>query len=381
MSISLIQRLINQENLDGWALYDFHHTNDLMWELLKFPRDAHVTRRVFYWIPREGKPVKVVHAIEKNALDFLEGDSLVYRTQDELKEVLRKTLGKKIAMEVSSEIPVISKVDAGTFTMLQGLGIEIISSGKLLQRFTSVLSEEQIKAHLEAADVVSKTADKAFEFVRGELLQGKLLYEGDVQEFILNRFTDAGCITDHSPIVARGANSANPHYMPKGRGAPIKRGDFLLIDLWCKRRGEHGVYGDITRVACTEKPTEKQQAAFEVVREAQRMAVEMIEMNETVRGCDVDRLVREYLEERGYKDNILHRLGHNITGQLHGNGANLDSFETMDERELIDNTCYSVEPALYFPGEFGLRLEFDILYRNGKVQVTGGVQDSLTVLV
>ncbi len=380
MSISLIRRHITDEELDGWLMYDFRGSNDLMREVLKFPKEAHITRRICYWIPKSGEPVKVVHAIESHVLDFLDGTTVVYKTQEELRGVLKKILGKRIAMEVSKEIPAISKVDAGTYALVEGLGTEIVSSGRLLQKFTSILSPEQIKAHLEAADVVSKVADEAFNFVRGEIMQGKLLHEGHVQEFILNRFTNAGCITDHPPIVAKGVNSANPHYMPKGEGSVIKRGDFVLIDLWCKKRGENGVYADITRVASTENPTPKQLAVFEVVREAQRMAVEMIEMKETIRGCDVDRLVREFLIERGYEENILHRLGHNITGQLHGNGANLDSFETLDERELIDQTCYSIEPALYFPGEFGLRLEFDILYQNGKVQVTGGVEDSLKVL-
>lgn len=380
MSIPLIQKHIAEEGLDGWLMYDFHKCNPLMWEVCKIPSDAHITRRTFVWIPREGNVVKIVHAIEGHVLDSIEGDVVTYKTREEMKEMLKRHVKGRIAMEVSKEIPTISKVDAGTFGMVKSLGLEIVSSGKLLQKFTSVLTNEQIESHLYAAKVVSDAADGAFDFIRGELLQEKLLYEGDVQEFLLNCFTDSGCITDHPPIVAKGENSANPHYEPQGKGALIKRGDFILIDLWCKQRHEGAVFADITRVCATEEPDPKIQKVFEVVREAQRKAVALIEKNQGARACDVDQMVRDFLKEQGYEQNIYHRLGHSITTDLHGNGANFDSFETMDERELINKTCYSVEPALYFPGEFGLRLEHDIIFEEGKVVVTGGVQDVVPVL-
>lgn len=380
MSVSLIQKHIIDEGLDGWLMYDFHKCNDLMHEVCKIPENAHITRRAFVWIPKEGSAVKIVHAIESHVLNGFEGDTITYRTREEMKAALKKNVRGRIAMEVSREIPTISKVDAGTFAMVKGLGVQVVSSGRLLQKFTSVLSERQIQSHLDAADVVSKAADDAFDFIKGELLQEKLLYEGDVQEFILNRFTDEGCVTDHPPIVARGKNSANPHYAPQGKGDLIQKGDFILIDLWCKKRGPGSVFADITRVAATEEPHPDIAYAFEVVREAQRRAVALINERGGGRACDVDLAARDYIKEQGFEENILHRTGHSITEALHGNGANLDSFETMDEREIIDSTCYSVEPAIYFPDKFGLRLEHDILVIDGKVQVTGGVQDILPVL-
>lgn len=381
MSISLIQEYLAQEGLDGWLLYDFHHCNDLMWEVLKIPLASHMTRRVFVWIPQNGEVVKICHAIEGHVLSFLEGVVILYKTREELRESLKQVVKGKIAMEVSGEIPAISKVDAGTFGIVQRLGVEVVSSGRLLQKFTSVLSDDQIAAHLEAAKVVSDGVEEAFSWIQKSLLQGRVLYEKDVQTFILKYFSSHGCVTNYPPIVARGANSANPHYTPQGQGDCIRKGDYILIDLWCKKKGSNGVYADITRVAIIGgNPSEKMLNAFDAVRQGQRLAVEMIEMSEEVRGCDVDTLVRDFLIERGYSENILHRLGHNITGELHGHGANFDSFETMDERALIDQTCYSIEPALYFPNEFGLRLEHDILYDKGEVRITGGVQEKLRVI-
>ena len=74
---------------------------------------------------------------------------------------------------------------------------------------------------------------------------------------------------------------------------------------------------------------------------------------------------------------FTHRTGHNIGTILHGNGANLDNLETHDERLILPDTCFSVEPGLYFPGEFGVRSEVNMVVRPGKAEVTGRVQTEL----
>ena len=82
--------------------------------------------------------------------------------------------------------------------------------------------------------------------------------------------------------------------------------------------------------------------------------------NAVVRGCDVDDVTHAYIADRGYGEYFIHRTGHNIGEEVHGNGAHLDNFETHDERELIPETCFSIEPGIYLPGEFGVRLEIDV---------------------
>jgi Xaa-Pro aminopeptidase len=379
MSIPLIQQEILRFGLDGWLLYDFHHMNKLMWEVLKIPRDAHITRKTFYWIPKEGMPVKIVSKIEEHVLGHLPGLKKVYGSREDLAEHLKMIRGK-VAMEYSKTIPYISLVDGGMIDQLRDMGVQVVSSGLLLQKITSELSEKQIHLHKEAAKVVDRAANDAFAFVKKTLSEGKSLYEGDVQDFILNQFSAAGCITEHLPIVARGENSANPHYTVEGRGEQILKGEFLLIDLWCKKREEGGIYADITRVASLGKPTAEQLRAFEAVRTAQKKGVEFIKKGKEIRGADVDTVCREYLISLGYKENVYHRTGHNIHTELHGYGVHFDSFETYDDRLLIPKTCYSMEPALYFPGKFGLRLEFDLLYLP-EVEITGGVQEELISLL
>ncbi len=374
MSIPLIQAHLQKEGIDGWLFYDFHGKNPLVWEVLGMPPSSHVTRRFFYWIPCRGEPVKIVHKIEMHVLDQLPGKVKSYSRREELGALLKSTVHGVVAMEVSFTLPQLSLVDAGSLAFVKEQGIEVVSSASLIQKTLSLLTEAQKDAQREAGRILDTIVKEAFAFVD----KREKVYEGEVQDFIVKKIAEAGCVTNHPPIVARGANSASPHYSPKGRGDLIAMGDFLLIDLWCKKKGPHGVYGDITRVRASLDCKQKIKEAFFHVREAQKIAVRYIEEHSLPRGADVDTVVRSYLESKGYKDNILHRLGHSIDSELHGRGANLDSFESFDERILLSNTCYSVEPALYFPGEFGLRLEHDILYLGeGRVEVTGGVQDDL----
>ena len=366
MSIPLIQQILLEEGLDGWLLYDFRGLNPIFQKIAKL---NHATRKVFYWIPKEGNPWKIAHKIEQHIFDEIEGDLKLYAKREELEAILKGISGK-VAMEYSKDIPYISFVDGGTLDTLRSDKREIVSSGTLVQKMLSLLDKEGMHSHLEAASVLDKVVGEAFRFVKNHLP-----YEKEVETFIMRRFAEEGCVTDHPPIVAKGKNSANPHYAPKGRGDKIEKGDFVLIDLWCKKRGAKSIYADITRVGILGKPTEKMQNAFAAVRESQKLAVQAVKVG--ARGCDIDTIAREHLEKKGYGAYVLHRLGHSIDTDLHGSGANLDSFETFDTRKLILNTCYSIEPALYFPGEFGLRLEHDVLLTKEGVQVTGGTQESI----
>ncbi len=370
MFISLIQKLLQEEGVDGWLLYDFHGINPIFHKIVGLSKDKHITRKVYYWIPQKGAAVKIVHKIEAHVLDGVDGELKTYAKREELENLLLQIKGR-VAMEYAKDIPYISFVDAGTIDYLRSLHqMEIVSSGTLLQKFLSSLSKAGMESHLEACHILDRIVDEAFSFI-----QKTLPYEKEVSNFILRRFEEEGYLTEHAPIVARGANSANPHYEPKGRGDKIMKGDFVLIDLWCKKKKENSVYADITRVATLGEPSLKMREAFEVVREAQRVALKQVKAG--ARGADVDTAARSYLEEKGYGSYILHRLGHSIDTNLHGSGANFDSFESFDTRLLIPNTCYSIEPALYFPGEFGLRLEHDVLLTDQGVQVTGGVQEEI----
>ena len=101
----------------------------------------------------------------------------------------------------------------------------------------------------------------------------------------------------------------------------------------------------------------------------------------TVAGSDVDRACRRELADRDLLSAVRHRTGHSIDTDLHGSGVNLDSFEFPDERPVTEGACFSVEPGLYFPGEFGMRTEIDVSIRCGRPVASGGpAQEALLSL-
>ena len=389
--IKEIQRELKFYHIEGWLLYDFHDTNSLATEVLQIPQGVLMTRRCFYWIPQEGTPVKIVHQVEAHNLDHLPGEKRVYLSWREMHRNLQELLSgvKQVAMEYSPHqaIPTISKVDAGLVDLIRDLGVEVVSSAPFLQAFTCVWTDEQYAFHKEAAQILENTVGRAWKLIADSLSSEKPLREYDIQQFILSEFEKAGCVTEGMPICGVNGNPADPHYCPtKEKSKTIKKGDFILIDLWCKKDLPHAVFADITRVGvAAPKPTPKQQEVFTVVHRAQKAGTDLIreryQNNQDIKGSEVDEKVRQIIEEAGYGPYFTHRTGHNIHTENHGPGANLDSLETQDNRLLIPRTCFSIEPGIYLPGELGLRLEYDVyIHEDGKVEVTLPPQEEFVTM-
>ena len=387
-----VQKHLIKEKIDGWLLYDFHGINTLARDFLNVDPELLVSRRFFYWIPAHGEPTKVLHVIEPHVLSHLPGATQPYLKWQELEAGLQNVLkgAKTIAMEYSPKnaIPYLSKVDAGTIELVRSFNIEVVSSASFLQYYTCVLDAEQLAFHVEAAVFLDKVVALAWEKIANALQGGQSINEYQVRMFIAEQMLANGFITEGLPICAVNAHSADPHFEPLKEGSSqIKKGDFILIDLWCKKKHPRAVYADITRVAvAATAPTGRQQEIFHIVREAQRSATEYVksryESGMSLKGYEVDQVCRNLIEEKGYGPYFTHRTGHNIYTKDHGPGAHIDSLETLDLRELIPHTCFSIEPGIYLPGEFGVRLEYDIyLGNNGKAQVTGGIQDELLCLL
>jgi Xaa-Pro dipeptidase len=387
-----VQKRLQAEGIDGWLLYDFHKINPFAYEFLSLSATQVLTRRFFYWIPKNGEPIKLVHQIEAYALDHLPGLKKCYHKWQTLEELLKEILKKckNVAMEYSprNAVPYLSKVDGGVIDLVRECGPKIVSSGIFLQYYTAVLDEAQLMSHLFAAELLNKIASDVWHFIAEHLKKGRAVTEYDVQQYMMREFKAHHCVTDHAPNCSVNAHSALPHYTPAAQGAsPIQKGDFILIDLWCKQKAERAVFADITRVAvAAEKPTLKQKEIFTLVRNAQAAATDFIARNyaegKTILGCEVDDVARDVIARAGYEDFFTHRTGHNIYTDLHGPGTHLDNLETHDDRPLLAGTCCSIEPGIYFPGEFGIRLEYDLyLAEHGKIIVTGGVEEEITTLL
>lgn len=389
--VKQVQSNLLEEGIGGWLLYDYHRSNSLACAFLEIPEGKMVSRRFFYWIPQQGDPIKIVPIIEPYTLDHLPGLKWVYRGWQELERLLFLigAEGIKIAMEYSpnNALPNVSKVDAGIVEWIRKTGAEIVSSANILQRYTCVWSPQQVESHLLAAQALDSIVDKTWAFIEDALNARSSIDEYRVQQFILRSIDEAGCETADWPICAVNAHSADPHYSPMPHASQsIRKGDFILLDLWCKQKAPHAVYADITRVGvAAPKAREKEQEIFQIVKEARDKATcfvrEHYENHLPMQGWQVDQICRDHIQEAGYGEFFIHRTGHNIGEEVHGPGANLDNLETHDYRELLPGTAFSVEPGIYLPNQFGVRLEYDI-YLNpaGSIQITGGIQNELVCL-
>ncbi len=389
--IAEAQAHLQRYDFDGWLLYDFQGSNTLARAFLNISSDLLITRRYAYWIPARGEPIKLVHKIEPHVLDHLPGQILTYLTWEEFESCFAQLLkgSQRVALEFSprGSLPYVSKVDGGILDLIRSCHVEVVSSASFLQYFTCVLDDEQVASHLEAAHFLSQLADSAWEKIAGSLRSNQRIDEYSVVKFMREEMRSHGFITEADPICAVNAHSANPHFAPTPQQSEaIKKGDFVLIDLWCKKNAPRAVYGDITRVAFVDdRAPQRHQEIFQIVRNAQRVAtnyvIQRCAKRDYPQGGEVDQVCRQVIIDAGYGEQFIHRTGHNIYTQDHGPGAHLDSLETRDFRELIPRTCFSIEPGIYLKGEFGVRLEYDVLLVDDHTaQVTGGIQEEIVLL-
>jgi Xaa-Pro aminopeptidase len=376
LKIDQIQKKLAEYKLDGWLIYNFRNNNTFATKILEMSSGKLSSRRYFYFIPAKGIPQKLVHNIEQYDLDHLPGDKTIYSQWKTLHAGIQKILAgsKTICMEYSpnNDIPYLSKVDAGTVEFIRSFGADIVSSGDIVQYFEARWSEKQYNDAQDTANILLRTIDMAFAYIGEQLRSGKKVTEYDVQQLIMGEF-QKNSLTTYAPAnCSVNGNGANPHYDPSSEeSSEIKKGDYVLIDWWAKKDKPGAVYADFTWVGYAGKIIpEKYRQVFDIVKGSRDAAVEYLKRElssgRKVRGCDVDDVTRKYIEERGYGKYFIHRTGHNIGEEVHGNGAHIDNFETMDVREIIPETCFSIEPGIYLPDEFGVRLEIDVYISKDK---------------
>jgi len=389
VDISEMQKDLRGAKLDGWLFYDFRGRDPIALRILDLPPGMR-TRRWFYFVPAKGTPKKLVHKIEAGALAAVPGDTLYYAGQKELRDNLKKAIGKakKVAMQYSPKnaIPYVAMVDAGTVELVRSLGAKVLTSADLVQKYEACWSKEQLDSHLAAGREIDRIVREAFDYAAKCVKEKKPLNEYDLQQFILKKFADAGIITEEGPDVAVNQNASDPHYGPtREKSSPVREGDLLLLDVWGKQKGASSVYYDITWMGYLGASVpEKYAKVFRVLREARDRAVELIrssvQAGKPLQGWQVDKAARAVVEKAGYGKYFFHRTGHNIGTSVHGNGVNMDGLETQDERHLIPRTCNSVEPGIYLP-EFGMRSEVDVYVDEGEARVTGAVQTEILPLL
>jgi Xaa-Pro dipeptidase len=377
-----IQKTLQTEHVDGWLLYNFRDSNIFATRLLALPKHIMFTRRYFYYIPAQGEPRKLVHRIEEWNLDALPGEKSIYLSWRSLEDGLKSLLAdaKRVAMEYSPRcaIPYVSTVDGGIIDLVRGTGVDILSSANLIQYFEARWNDEQLNDNLGSGAHLRQIVDETFGFIRRNMQSNTAITEYDVQQFMALEFKKRGLITSSDPNCSVNANSANPHYEPtKEIHSPLQKGDYVLLDLWAKKDKPQSVYADITWMGFLgETVPDEFERIFQIVKGGRDAALNFVrtsmQTGKTIHGFEVDDAARNYISQQGYGEYFVHRTGHSIGEEVHGNGANMDNLETRDERTLIPRTSFSIEPGIYLRDKFGVRSEIDVyISTNREVVVTG----------
>jgi len=381
MQIPEIQAKLVEQGYDGWLFYDFHRRNPIAYRALGLPDDLIVTRRWYYYVPQQGEPAGLVSALEPHNLDALPGKKLVYRTWEEGRDFLALLLptGGTVAMEYSplNAIPYVSLVDAGTVDLIRSLGISVVSSADLVQVAVCLWTEQHWSDHREASRRLIEIKDRAFAEVARRMRSRISTSDFEIQQFMADCYHEAGLITDDPPIVATNERCSNPHYLPTLEHQTVMRdGDVLLIDFWAKLDKPGSVYADHTWMAFIGDIVPPRLAqVFLAVATARDRAIEFVSQSfaqrRAIHGWQVDNVARESIKNAGFGDYFIHRTGHNIDKDVHGEGANMDNYESHDERRVLERTCFSIEPGIYLP-EFGVRSEVDVFVAApDQIDVTG----------
>jgi Xaa-Pro dipeptidase len=390
IDVRAVQRALRDQDLDGWLWYDFQGANPIAQRLAGLGKGGPIaSRRWFYMIPAAGEPRGLVHAIERYNLDALPGEKTPYagrmQLEDGLKGLLQGT--RRVAMEYSplGAIPYVSRVDAGTVELVRAQGVEVVSSGDLVQQSEAHWSAAAIASHKAAAERLYRVKDRAFDTAARRLRDGIPTTEFDLQQLMWQWFAEEGLVSDSAPNVSAQENAGNPHYLPSAEHhRPIRRDEILLLDLWGKLPDPGAVFADITWVGFTGGTVpDEMSRAFAAVRDARDAAVRTIEdavrAGREVRGYELDRAARAVIEAAGYGRYIIHRTGHSLGETVHGNGAHLDDYETHDERRLLPGTGFTIEPGVYFE-HFGVRTEINMVWGTSGPEVTGPRQQAIVAL-
>lgn len=391
LDIAAVQAALTADGIDAWLLYDFRGLNPIAVEIAAVAlQGGHLaTRRWYYLIPAQGAPRGLVHAIERHVLAHLPGTTERYAGRNELDSGLRRLLAglHRVAMEYSPKcaIPYISRVDAGTIELVRQTGVDVVSSGDLVQRFGTVWDADLVASHYQASVRLHRIKDRAFEAIAARVGGGIPTTEYDIQQLMAAWFLEEGLVSDSEPNVSASENAGNPHYLPTASvHRRISAEDLVLLDLWGKLDQPGAVYADITWVGYAGRAVPERYAkAFAAVAAARDAAVALVQRavagGQELRGWQVDRAASTVLRNAGYSDHILHRTGHSLGESVHGNGVNMDDYETHDDRRLLAGTGFTIEPGVYFK-DFGVRSEINMIVGAGEAPVTGPRQAEILTL-
>ncbi len=386
--LTAVQGLLAVQRLDGWLMFDRDGENPISARLVA--PEGHPSRPWFYLIPAKGEAIALVHSAEVRNFDHLPGKKLTYQGYRDLGPQLKVLLrgSRTVAVEYSPKaaVPSVSRVDAGTLELIRGAGVTVRSSDTLVQYTKAIWGDAGRTAHYVAVHHLVELRKDALAFIAKQIASGTPVTEYDVQQRLVRGMTMRGLVST-PPVVAVGANTADPFYVPTAaRTQPIKRGDLLVLSLALKIDKPDGVWAAQTWMAVADLAVpEFAQRAFETVALARDQAITLIadrsRKHRPLTGAEVDDTTRAFFKKAKVVERVMHRTGHSIDNDLLGGGADLDNFEVKDTRILTPGTGFTVGPGLYFSGQFGVRTEVSVYLAPSGPEITTPAQDAIEPLL
>lgn len=391
MDINKIQNLLKENHIDGWLFTDLHGRDSITMDFLQLHNKPHSTRRLFYFIPQTGQAIKLLSTIEPVLLNHLPGELILYQGYENQQEKLKQIFGSinTICTQYSpnGNVPLCSTIDAGFMEQLRTYDLNIVSSANLLQHLEATLTPEQIESHKEAGIKIHNILKSTFTWIREQLNQSAHIDELRLLEQLQYGIHNENLQTDGAPpFFGIDEHAADPGYEPTAATSKsLQEGSRLLIDVSGRLPQEEAIYYDISWCIQIGKKADPQyEKYFQIVKQARDQALSLITerltLNRPIHGYEIDEQTYDIFVSHNMETYRKHRTGHNIGHYVHGNGANLDAYETHDDRLLIPDTLFSIEPGLY-TSQYGVRTEIDAHITSSKeLKVYGPIQQNILLI-
>lgn len=230
----------------------------------------------------------------------------------------------------------------------------------------SVKDAEEIALMCRAQQVT----DAAFEHMCGFIRPGQTEQEirVELENYMLSHGADS---LSFDSIVATGANGANPHAQPGE--TVVAEGDLIVMDYGA---GYHDYHSDMTRTVCVGQPSDEQRRVYDVVREAHEACAAAAKPG--VVGSDIHNLAVKVITDAGYGDYFKHGLGHGVGLEIHEQ----PNFNRRNDKPVPVGAVVTIEPGIYLPGKFGVRLEdFGVMTEGGFAAFTQSTHDLVCIPV
>ncbi|MBI2619657.1 MAG: aminopeptidase P family protein [Ignavibacteriales bacterium] len=242
--------------------------------------------------------------------------------------------------------------------------MRFVPTRTVVEALCAVKDESEIDLIRRAVSI----SDDVFRKILDVLRPG--ISEMDVAAEIIYLHRKLGAEADaFEPIVASGFRGALPH--ARATGKSIKRGEMVTLDFGCRYRGYHS---DLTRTVAVGKPTDRARRMYRIVREAQQRAVDSARSGMAAK--DLDAVARKHITRAGFGRWFPHSLGHGLGIQVH----EAPRVSASSKDVLKSGNVITIEPGVYVPSVGGVRIEDDVVIRNGFCEILNAASKELVVL-